>query len=74
VAVLLGGFDYFYIYFLSFGFLMSIGFKELYRKTEYLFYTNNGIAKISLLVITYFFTFCTAVFLALLIFLIKKLF
>jgi hypothetical protein len=74
IAVLLSGFDYFFILFLSFGFLVSIGFKELYRKNEYLFYSNNGIAKIPLLLLSYFLTFCMAVFLALVVFLIKKLF
>ncbi len=74
IGVLLSGFDYFFILFLSFGFLVSIAFKELYRKNEYLFYSNNGIAKIPLLLVSYFLTFCTAIFLALLIFLIKKLF
>ena len=32
ISVLIGGFDYFSIMFVGFGFLMSIGFKELYRK------------------------------------------
>ncbi|MDR7209655.1 hypothetical protein J2W48_001593 [Flavobacterium piscis] len=44
ISVLLGGFGYFFIMFLSFGFLGSIGFKELYRKSDYLFYANNGIS------------------------------
>jgi hypothetical protein len=74
VAVLLGGLDYFFIMFLSFGFLMSFGFKELYRKNDYLFYFNNGVTKIQLWLFSYFFTFCTTVLIGLMIFLIKKLF
>lgn len=74
IAVLLGGFDYFFIMFLSFGFLMSIGFKELYRKNDYLFYSNNGISKVWLLILSYFMTFCTTILIALIIFLIKKIF
>ena len=74
VAVLLGGFDYFFIMFLSFGFLMSIGFKELYRKNEYLFYSNNGISKLWLLVLSYFMTFCATILIGLIIFLIKRIF
>lgn len=74
IAVLFGGFDYFFIMFLSFGFLMSIGFKELYRKNDYLFYSNNGISKMNLLILSYFLTFCTTVLIGLLTFLIKKIF
>jgi len=74
IAVLFGGFDYFFIIFLSFGFLMSIGFKELYRKSDYLFYLNNGVTKIQLWIFSYFFTFCTTILIGLMIFLIKKLF
>lgn len=74
IAVMFGGFDYFFIMFLSFGFLMSIGFKELYRKNDYLFYSNNGISKLWLLILSYLITFCTTVLIGLMIFLIKKIF
>jgi len=74
IAVLLGGFDYFFIMFLSFGFLMSFGFKELYRKSDYLFYSNNGVTKIQLWIFSYILTYCAAVLISLIIFLIKKLF
>jgi len=74
IAVMFGGFDYFFILFLSFGFLMSIGFKELYRKNDYLFYSNNGISKLWLLILSYLITFCTTVLIGLMIFLIKKIF
>jgi hypothetical protein len=73
IPVFLGGYDYFFIYFLSLGFLMSIGYKELYRKNDYLFYSNNGISKIQLLVSSYILTFATTIILGLIIFLIKKL-
>ncbi|MDQ6471361.1 hypothetical protein RB619_11955 [Flavobacterium sp. LHD-80] len=71
IAVFLGGFDYFFIFFLSFGFLASIGYKEFYRKSDYLFYINNGVSKIQLLVFSYLMTFCTAVLFGLIIFLKK---
>nr|WP_199000241.1 hypothetical protein [Flavobacterium sp. ASV13] len=74
IAVLMGGFDYFFIIFLSFGFLMSIGYKELYRKQEYLFYSNNGISKNQLLVFSYLLTFCTTVLIGVITFLIRVLF
>ncbi|RKR10562.1 hypothetical protein C8C83_2239 [Flavobacterium sp. 90] len=74
VAVLFGGFDYFFVYFLSFGFFMSIGFKELYRKNEYLFYTNNGLTKIQMLIFSYLLTCCVTIVIGLIIFLTKTLF
>jgi hypothetical protein len=74
IAVLLGGFDYLFTMFLSFGFLMSICFKEFYRKSDYLFYSNNGISKIQLWVSSYVLTFCVTVLIGMMIFLIKKLF
>ncbi|CAA9197867.1 hypothetical protein FLA105534_01828 [Flavobacterium bizetiae] len=74
IAVVLGGFDYFFIMFLSFGFLMSIGFKELYRRNDYLFYSNNGISKIWLLIMSYLMTFGTTILMGLIVFLIKKIF
>ncbi|PXY44683.1 hypothetical protein DMB68_14605 [Flavobacterium hydrophilum] len=60
--------------FLSFGFLMSIGFKEFYRKSDYLFYYNNGISKTQLWVFSYLFTIFMTIVIGLIIFLIKKLF
>lgn len=74
VAVLLTGFDYFFVVFLSFGFLASIGFKELYRKNDYLFYSNNGISKVGLLIFSYLLTFATTLLIGLVIFLIKRIF
>lgn len=74
VATLLVGFDYFFILFLSFGFALSIGFKELYRKSEYLFYSNNGISKIQILVFSYLMTICTAFLIGFLTFLFRKIF
>jgi hypothetical protein len=74
VAVVLGGFDSFFVMFLSLGFLLSLVFKELYRKSEYIFYANNGISKIKLLLGAYFLTFCTTILIGSIIFLIKRLF
>jgi hypothetical protein len=73
IAVLMGGLDYFFIMFIGFGFLMSIGFRELYRKNEYLFYANNGISKWQLLLVSYFFTCFTAVIIGLAVFVIRKI-
>ncbi|PXY40252.1 hypothetical protein DMB65_13015 [Flavobacterium cheongpyeongense] len=60
--------------FLSFGFLMSIGFKEFYRKSDYIFYSNNRVPKIQLWVFSYVFTFLTTILVGFMIFLIRKLF
>lgn len=72
IAVFLGGFDYFFIFFLSFGFFASIAFKEFYRKNEYLFYVNNGVSKVQLLIFSYLMTFGSAVLLGLIVFLKNK--
>ncbi|OXB09594.1 hypothetical protein B0A81_05545 [Flavobacterium plurextorum] len=74
VAVLLAGFDSFFVVFLSFGFLVSIGFKEIYRKNDYLFYLNNGVSKLELLFFSYLLTFCSSVFIAFIVLLTNKLF
>ena len=73
ISVLIGGFDYFFIMFVGFGFLMSIGFKELYRKNDYLFYANNSIPKWQLLLVSYLFTCFTVVIVGLIVFLIRKI-
>ncbi len=53
LVFLFGGFDGFYNSILSFGFILSVLFKEIYRKNEYLFYYNIGISKIQLLVFSF---------------------
>jgi hypothetical protein len=74
ISVLLGGFDYFFIMFLGFGFLGSLGFRELYRKNDYLFYANNGVSKWQLLLFSYLFTCFTAIIIGFIVFLLKRLF
>lgn len=72
-AVVFGGLEFFYISFLSFGFVLSILFKEVYRKSDYLFYSNNGVSKRMLLFSSYIMTFGFAVLMAVFVILIKKL-
>jgi hypothetical protein len=38
---------------MSFGFVISLAIKELNHRNYYLFYFNNGISKIRLVIITY---------------------
>lgn len=71
VIVLLSGFAYFFTIFLTFGFLMTIGFKELYRKNEYLFYSNNGISKLKLLLSSYLLSIVLVAFIWLIAFIIR---
>jgi hypothetical protein len=56
VSLLFGGVDSFFFIFASFGFGMSILYKEVYRKNDYLFYANNGVSKIKLITLSYFYT------------------
>ena len=58
---LFGGIDSFFFIFASFGFVMSILYKEFYRKNDYLFYANNGISKVKLVALSYFYTLCVCV-------------
>ncbi|PZX95130.1 hypothetical protein DOS84_00735 [Flavobacterium aquariorum] len=71
---LFGGLIAFNYSVLTFGFALSLFFKEVNAKNEYVFYFNNTISKIQLWVYSWFFTF---VFLAICSFvfnLIRKLF
>ena len=71
---LFGGLIAFNYSVLTFGFGLSLLFKEIYAKNEYVFYFNNRISKIQLWVYSWCFTL---VFLAVCSFvfnLIKKLF
>jgi len=56
VSLLFGGIDSFFFIFASFGFGMSVLYKEVYRKNDYLFYANNGISKLKLIVLSYLYT------------------
>ena len=60
--------------FVSFGFVVSLAFKEIYHKNDYLFYSNNGIYKTQLIIYCFclnvFFSFSAVLFL----YLIKHLF
>jgi len=49
IAFLFGGIDHFLLMIATVGFASSIGFKEVYRQDEYLFYMNNGFSKRRLL-------------------------
>jgi uncharacterized membrane protein len=74
VSLLFGGIDNFFFIFASFGFMMSIGYKEIYKKKEYLFYANNGVSKTKLIVSSYLCTFSLSICGMSLLFYIKKLF
>jgi hypothetical protein len=73
ILLFLGG-DKFFFVFASFGYITSILHKEIYKKNEYLFYSNNGISKIKLLTFSYVFTLFFVVFGAVMLFLLKKIF
>ncbi len=54
LGLVLGGFEIFKIILVVFGFWISILMKEVNSKKEYLFYYNNGISKLKLLIISFF--------------------
>ncbi len=57
IAFLLGSFNYFLLIMATIGFASSIGFKEMYRQNEYLFYMNNGLSKRRLLFYSFLMNF-----------------
>lgn len=57
LALWLGGISEFFIVFSSFGFIISCVFKEIFNKDEYLFYYNNRISKIYLLLYSFVLNF-----------------
>ena len=67
IGFFFGGFNYLNIFVLSFGFVLSILFKEIYRKNEFLFYFNNGISKTSLIGFSFIFNTIFSGFLILII-------
>ena len=74
VTMLFGGVDSFFFIFASFGFMITVLYKELYRKTDYLFYSNNGVSKVQLLGYSYVFTLGLAVLGFVLILILKGAF
>lgn len=71
---LFGGMIAFNYSVLSFGFGLSLLFREVNAKKEYVFYFNNKISKIQLWVYSWCFTFVSLVICAFVFNLIKKLF
>ncbi|PKB16924.1 hypothetical protein CLU82_2080 [Flavobacterium sp. 5] len=74
VCLLFGNIDSLFFIFASFGFMISIFYKEIYRKSDYLFYANNGISKMKLIISSYFCTLSLSILGMILFFYIKKLF
>ncbi|TRX38068.1 hypothetical protein FNW52_03980 [Flavobacterium sp. ZT3R18] len=74
ISMLFGGVDSFFFIFPSFGFMISVLYKELYRKNDYLFYSNNGVSKIQLLGYSYVFTLSLSILGFVLILILKELF
>ncbi len=72
LGFLFGGFNGFILMIMSFGFILSVLFKEIYRKNDYLFYFNNGISKIQLLGFSFFMnTFSSGLLLVIINFIFK---
>jgi hypothetical protein len=56
IAMLFGEVESVFFIFASFGFIVSLVYKEIYTKSDYLFYSNNGISKINLCLYSYLIT------------------
>ena len=57
LPLLWGGIDFFASVFLTFGYAASLFLKEFRNKNHYLFYYNNGISKMQLMLFAYGFNF-----------------
>lgn len=73
VAWIFGGFETFKYVLIIFGFCVTILIKEVNAKNEYLFYYNNGISKVHLVLYAFIMNFIFSVALILVINLILKL-
>jgi hypothetical protein len=74
VSLLLGGLGSFVAVFMSFGFVASLAVIEVRKKREYLFYYNNGISKIQLLVFSFLLNAAAAISGAVFLVLLKQVF
>jgi len=54
VSLLLTGISEFIITFITFGFIFSLAMKQFYKKSEYIYYYNNGLSRTQLWVFSYF--------------------
>jgi hypothetical protein len=71
---LFGGLTTFNYSVITFGFVLSLFFKEVYAKNEYVFYFNNQISKMRLWIYSWCFTFVFLVIGVFVFNLVKKLF
>lgn len=74
VTLLFGNIESFLFTFATFGFGCCLGFKEIYRFDEYLFYRNNGISKASLLGYSFIINLLFTIGLLVVVVLIQKIF
>lgn len=72
LAGVFGGFETFKLVFIVFGYFISVLIKEVNAINEYLFYCNNGISKLQLIVYGYLMNFVFSAILILVISLILK--
>ncbi len=70
VSLFFGTINTFFFVFASYGFVISILYKEIYKKNDYFFYYNNGVSKTQLIGFSYFFT----IVLSVLFLILKRLF
>jgi hypothetical protein len=72
LAGIFGGFETFKYVLVIFGFFISVLIKEVNSKNEYLFYCNNGISKLQLIIYGFLMNFVFSIALILVINLILK--
>jgi hypothetical protein len=72
LALIFGGFETFKYVLILFGFFISVIIKEVSAKNEYLFYYNNGISKLILIIVGFLMNFIFSLLLILVLNVILK--
>jgi hypothetical protein len=73
-AFILGGVNAFISAVVTFGFFGSLAIKEIYNKSNYIFYFNNGLSKGQLWLFSYLMSWIFVLLLASILILLKRLF
>ncbi|MEM0543011.1 hypothetical protein WFZ85_10295 [Flavobacterium sp. j3] len=74
LPLIFGGISFFKTIFLTFGFFAALLIKEVKQKNDYLFYYNNGISKVNLLLFSYVANFLFLILIVIIINLISNIF
>lgn len=73
VSLVLIGITEFFVTSITMGFIVAIAIKEIHNKEYYLFYYNNGLSKVKLIITSYLLTILLSTMLTTILIILKKL-